>query len=111
MRRVPLDLCPQVGKQTWRWLLAHDLATARLKLPEAIAETDRLIVRGEETPSSAHQTLTRQQDRLMTQGRPELIRELVEVGAIHQPAQRICWSWVSGSSNLLSKPCSPGREP
>ncbi len=84
MRRVPLDLRQQVGKQTWRWLLAHDLATARLRLPEAIAETDRLIaqLRGEEAPSSGSQTLTRQQDRLMTQGRPELIRELVEVGAL-----------------------------
>lgn len=84
MRRVPLDLRQVVGKQTWRWLLAHDLATARLRLPEAIAETDRLIarLRGEEAPPSGSQSLSRQQDRLMTQGRPELIRELVEVGAL-----------------------------
>lgn len=84
MRRVPLDLRQQVGKQTWRWLLAHDLATARLRLPEAIAETDRLIatLRGEEAPSVGSQGLSRQQDRLMVQGRTELIRELVEVGAL-----------------------------
>jgi hypothetical protein len=34
MRRVPLDLSEQMGKQTWRWsVLAHDLATARLRPP------------------------------------------------------------------------------
>lgn len=91
MRRVPLDLRDQVGRQTWRWLLAHDLATARLRLPEALAETDRLIatLRGEEAPPAAPggsltgspRTLTREQDRLMLQGRPALIRELLEVGA------------------------------
>jgi len=92
MRRVPLDLRQQVGMQTWRWLLAHDLPTARLRLPEALAETDRLIaqLRGSEGPPGASwgsqpgdpRALTREQDRLMTQGRPELIRELVEVGAL-----------------------------
>lgn len=91
MRRVPMDLRDQVGKQSWRWLLAHDLPTARLRLPGALAETDRLIatLRGEEAPSTASggpledspRALTREQDRLMLQGRPALIRELVEVGA------------------------------
>ena len=91
MRRVPMDLRDQVGKQTWRWLLAHDLATARLRLPGALAETDRLMatLRGEEAPSTASggplkdspRALTREQDRLMLQGRPALIRELLEVGA------------------------------
>ena len=91
MRRVPLDLREQVGKQTWRWLLAHDLATARLRLPEALAETDGLIstLRGQEaSPATSGaplpespRTLTREQDRLMLQGRPALIRELLEVGA------------------------------
>ena len=91
MRRVPLDLRDQVGKQAWRWLLAHDLETARQGLPGALAETDGLIatLRGEEAPSTATgdplpespRALTREQDRLMLQGRPALIRELLEVSA------------------------------
>lgn len=87
MRRVPLDLREQVGKQSWRWLLAQDLATARLKLPGALAETDRLITMLREegssrAPRAAEPTLTitREQDRLMLQGRPALIQELVDVG-------------------------------
>jgi integrase len=43
VRRVPADLREQVGHTYWRYLLAHDLATARLRLPEALANTERLI--------------------------------------------------------------------
>jgi integrase len=87
MRRVPLDLKEQVGKQAWRRLLAYDITSARLKLPGAIAETDKVIaqLRGKVSPSEHerphHHHLTHQQDRLLLQGRPGLIRELLEVGA------------------------------
>ena len=43
MRRVPKDIVEVVGMSYWRKLLAHDMATARIKLPAEIARTDLLI--------------------------------------------------------------------
>jgi integrase len=84
IRRVPSDLREAVGLVTWRWLLAHDLATARLKLPEAVAHTDRLIaeLRGDSQtsakllPSHRPIPIPRDLDTRLLHGRPDLLHEL-----------------------------------
>ena len=86
IRRVPSDLREAVGLTTWRWLLAHDLATARRLLPEAVAKTDELIeqLRGSHTAAplpALRAPIPRALDRRLLRGRPDLIRELVSVGA------------------------------
>jgi integrase len=84
IRRVPQDLVEQVGHPSWRWLLAHDLPSARLKLPEAIALTDRVISSlrtGSKAPDPLNSPIPRELDLRLLHGQPELMRELVSVGA------------------------------
>jgi site-specific recombinase XerD len=84
IRRVPQDLVEQVGHPSWRWLLAHDLPSARLKLPEAIAHTDRVISSlrtGSKAPEPLNSPIPRELDLRLLHGHPELMRELVSVGA------------------------------
>ncbi len=47
IRRVPADLKEKMGLTTWQRLLAHDFASARLRLPKAVAEADRSYSRYE----------------------------------------------------------------
>ena len=84
IRRVPLDLVEQVGHPSWRWLLAHDLPSARLKLPEAIAFTDKIISSlrmGSKALEPLSSPIPRELDLRLLHGHPELMRELVSVGA------------------------------
>ncbi|MEA5416708.1 tyrosine-type recombinase/integrase [Synechococcus sp. BA-132 BA5] len=126
-----MDLTEKVGMAFWRRLLAHDRASALLKLPEALAESERRIaqLRGQRgaveggtevargltvaaesgDDSGGVRALTWEQDRLMTQGRPGLIRELLEVGAL-APDEAIkleglplasCGSTITTSEDLI----------
>ena len=73
IRRVPLDLKEKVGKTFWRQLLAHDLMTARRKLPALIAETDELIEllrAGKSVDTRPSNQRPAELDRKLLQGQP-----------------------------------------